>query len=114
MSILIPTEIMPMPKSCVKCIFMALSMCHTIPRLMDKEMASELYHGRHKKCPLIEVENEVNHGRWDVDSDNLPICSECGEIALQRVFIKIPQLIQDVQMVRSNYCPHCGAKMDLR
>lgn len=56
MSILIPTEIMPMPKSCVKCIFMALNMCHTIPRWMDKEMASELYHGRHKKCPLIEVE----------------------------------------------------------
>ena len=56
MSILIPTEIMPMPKSCVKCIFMALNMCDTIPRWMDKEMASELYHGRHKKCPLIEVE----------------------------------------------------------
>ena len=59
MSILIPNEIMPMPKSCVKCIFMALSMCHVIPRWMDIEMASELYHGRHKKCPLREVEEEV-------------------------------------------------------
>ena len=58
MSLLIPTEIMPMPNSCVKCIFMALNMCHTIPRWMDTDMASELYHGRHKKCPLIEVEDE--------------------------------------------------------
>ena len=54
---------------------------------------------------------EVKQGRWDVDSDNLPICSECGEIALQRVFIKLPHRIQDVRMVKSNYCPFCGARM---
>ena len=61
MSILIPTEIMSMPKSCVKCIFMALNMCHTIPRWMDTDMASELYHGRLKTCPLREVEDEVEN-----------------------------------------------------
>lgn len=54
---------------------------------------------------------EVKQGRWDVDSDNLPICSECGENALQRVFIKIPHRILDVRMVMSNYCPNCGAKL---
>ena len=63
-----------------------------------------------EKQPNADVV-EVKKGRWDVDEDNLPICSECGEIALQRVFIKIPHLIQDVRMVRSNYCPNCGADM---
>ena len=48
---------------------------------------------------------------WVLDSDNLPICQKCGEIALQRVFVKMPHLIQNVRMVRSNYCPNCGAKM---
>ena len=48
---------------------------------------------------------------WVLDSDNLPICQKCGEIALQRIFVKMPHLIQDVRMVRSNYCPNCGRKM---
>lgn len=48
---------------------------------------------------------------WVNDSDNLPICQKCGEIALQRIFVKMPHLIQDVRMVRSNYCPNCGRKM---
>lgn len=48
---------------------------------------------------------------WVLDSDNLPICQKCGEIALQRIFVKMPHLIQDVRMVCSNYCPNCGAKM---
>ena len=48
---------------------------------------------------------------WVIDSDNLPICNKCGEIALQRIFVKMPHLIQDVRMVRSNFCPNCGAKM---
>lgn len=48
---------------------------------------------------------------WVNDSDNIPICQKCGEIALQRIFVKMPHLIQDVRMVRSNYCPNCGSKM---
>lgn len=48
---------------------------------------------------------------WVLDSDGLPICQKCGEIALQRMFVKMPHLIQDVRMVRSNFCPNCGAKM---
>lgn len=53
-----------------------------------------------------------NSGKWEIDRDTLPICSKCGEIALQRIFVKVPHLIQDVRMVRSNYCPNCGAKME--
>lgn len=50
-------------------------------------------------------------GKWQNDSDNLPVCSECGEVALQRMFIKLPQRIQDVRLVRSNFCPNCGCDM---
>lgn len=59
-----------------------------------------------------EIERLKNErGEWETDSDNLPVCSKCGEIALQRVFVKVPHLIQDVRMVRSNFCPNCGADM---
>ena len=54
----------------------------------------------------------VARAKWSLDRDGLPICSNCGEIALQRVFVKMPHLIQDVRMVRSNFCPNCGAKME--
>lgn len=39
----------------------------------------------------------VVHGRWEPYHKNLGKCSECGEVA----------------QIRSNYCPDCGAKMDL-
>jgi len=54
----------------------------------------------------------VVRGKWELDNDGLPVCSVCGEIALQRVFVKVPQLINDTRMVKSNFCPDCGA--DLR
>ena len=54
---------------------------------------------------------ERPQGEWVYDSDNLPVCKECGEIALQRVFAKMPHLIQEVRMVKSNFCPNCGADM---
>lgn len=39
----------------------------------------------------------VVHGRWEPYRKNLGKCSECGEVV----------------QIRSNYCPDCGAKMDL-
>ena len=50
-------------------------------------------------------------GEWIYDSDNIPICNQCEEIALQRIFVKVPHLIQDVRMVKYNFCPKCGADM---
>lgn len=39
----------------------------------------------------------VRHGRWKRHGRNLGECSNCGEIV----------------NIRYNYCPNCGAKMDL-
>lgn len=60
--------------------------------------------------PAADVK-PVARGEWVNDNDGLPVCSACGEIALQRIFVKVPHLIQDVRMVLSNYCPNCGARM---
>lgn len=68
------------------------------------------YYERMQDIPAADV-RPVVRGRWEKDSDKLDVCSKCGEIALQRVFIKLPEKIVDLQMVRSNYCPNCGADM---
>ena len=60
--------------------------------------------------PLMDLTPRP-HGEWIYDSDNIPICNQCEEIALQRIFVKVPGLIQDVKMVHSNFCPHCEAQM---
>lgn len=46
--------------------------------------------------PAADV-TPVVHGRWEPYRKNLGKCSECGEVV----------------QIRSNYCPDCGAKMDL-
>ena len=69
-----------------------------------------------KVCKLIEDipaadVRPMKRGKWELDNDGLPVCSECGEVALQRLFINLPKLIPDIRMMRSNFCPNCGADM---
>ena len=45
---------------------------------------------------------EVRHGEWGFDGMGWT-CSECGEYALSG---------KSKMQVGSNFCPHCGAKMD--
>lgn len=82
---------------------------------VDKEeLIKALNYDRHqyeKGYADAKAEYQQPTSEWVLDSDNLPVCKECGEVALQRIFVKMPHLIQDVRMVHSNYCPHCGAKM---
>lgn len=68
-----------------------------IARLVAFECAEEV-----KNAPAIEAE-PVRHGKWVWvrDKHNYPMgmkCSECG---------------RRVKNLGENYCPKCGAKMDL-
>lgn len=60
--------------------------------------------------PAADVKPVVR-GEWVKDNDGIDICSECASIALQRVHIKLPEKIVDLRMVRSRFCPNCGAEM---
>ena len=56
----------------------------------------------------------VMHGRWVADSDGLPVCSVCDEVAMQRLHCDTLHGAwrYDVRLVKTPYCPNCGAKMD--
>lgn len=67
--------------------------------------------GAMKRLPSKDVQPVV-HGEWICDSDRIPRCSECDEIALQRIILKFPTKEYYSQFVLSNFCPRCGARMD--
>ena len=66
--------------------------------------------GQIKELPAADVA-EVKHGKWiEVQKENIwndivPVleCSACGKYTVGTRGI----------MTKSNYCPNCGAKMDL-
>ncbi len=63
-----------------------------------------------RDAPVADVE-PVRHGEWertDDDWDSLSTfrCSVCGE---EWCF----EIDEDLQLLNYNYCPNCGAKMDL-
>lgn len=51
----------------------------------------------------------VKRGRWEMDSDGIPHCTECGYVAPQRLFLQLQSLACTTQFVMSNYCPDCGS-----
>lgn len=51
----------------------------------------------------------VRRGRWEMDSDNVPHCTECGCVAPQRLFLHIQSLACTSKFIMSNYCPDCGS-----
>lgn len=65
------------------------------------------------KVPAVEAVPVVP-GRWVADSDGLPVCSVCGEIAMQRLFCDTThgEWRYDVRLVKTSFCPNCGAEMD--
>lgn len=56
------------------------------------------------KLPTITPESLVVHGRWEFGGMGW-ICSECEEYALYS---------REGIQVKSDYCPNCGCKMDLK
>ena len=54
---------------------------------------------------------EVVHGEWIYENGEW-VCSVCKEPALYEVQVYGGGNYKDCDLVRSNYCPNCGAKMD--
>lgn len=56
---------------------------------------------------------EVKHGEWIPSPDGInPIkCRRCGTVAPYRMELDFSHDI-GLYPYKSNYCPHCGAKMD--
>ena len=59
---------------------------------------------RLKSLPSADVE-PVRHGRWidETFSFSRPRCSVCGELCIG---------LHAFSYVLTDYCPHCGARMD--
>ena len=56
-------------------------------------------------APTIEAE-PVKHGRWE-KQQGLYSCSECGKVCPYDVQADV------IEYWPCNYCPNCGARMDL-
>ena len=56
------------------------------------------------RTPTADVQ-EVKHGRWLMDSSGAEYCSECLRYPFDDGEYHISGWV-------SEYCPHCGAKMD--
>ena len=52
------------------------------------------------------------HGRWELDNDNIPVCSVCGEVAPQRLHYSICKHIYDIRYRFTRFCPECGARLE--
>lgn len=53
-----------------------------------------------RELDTIDPESLKDHARWEINPDGYyPYCSKCNE--------------EPKNGVMSNYCPNCGAKMDL-
>lgn len=65
---------------------------------------------------LLKSRKLAVHGKWISDSDGLPVCSICGEVAMQRVYCDIlhEEWRYDIRLEKTPYCPNCGTKLDAR
>lgn len=76
------------------------------PDMSNDEKASIV--SRLVAIPAADVETK-KRGSWVNDSDGIPMCSECEEAALQRLFFDTEKSLYDFRFVLSRRCPNCGA-----
>ena len=62
---------------------------------------NETFYDAMQTIPAADVE-PVRHGRW-INENFYTHCSACGKMAIYDKY---------GQEFESDYCPHCGAKMD--
>ena len=71
----------------------------------DIDLSGEKFETAILKIPVADVA-PVRHGRWEKQS-GLYSCSECGMTCPYDVQADV------IEYWACNYCPNCGAKMDL-
>lgn len=64
----------------------------------DKQKAILILKPHINNLNIIDAE-PVRHGKWVFGGDGCVVCSECDE--------------EEPNDIHRNYCPNCGAKMDL-
>ena len=90
-----------------------IDRCRSAPLIGTCMSDNEYLSDRLKKASTIEIKPVV-HGRWELEYETYGKmrCSVCKKEAL------IEKAIGDVGIITayvdSNYCPHCGARMDVK
>ena len=52
-------------------------------------------------------------GTWEYDTDGIPVCSLCENVALQRMFLSgAKTYTYTAKFMLTKYCPNCGAKLE--
>ena len=88
-----------------------IDRCGSAPLVGTCTSDNEYLSDRLKKAPTIEAKPVV-HGHWELEYETCGKmrCSVCKKEAF------IEKVIGDVSVIiiyaDSDYCPHCGAKMD--
>ena len=89
-----------------------------VKALIDRQKAADVAPVQHGRW-LLQANNERTNYRWNVTAECSECCDEKKEI-WAGFFPNVPDwLARDVALENaksvklSNYCPNCGAKMDL-
>lgn len=74
------------------------------------ENSTKVLKSRISDIPAAKVREDIT-AEWEYDSDNLPICPNCEEVALQRLHFDVDKHVLDCRFELSRYCHNCGARM---
>lgn len=98
---------MDMPKSCFLCGLKTRGMC---PILIKRVCATD--RKVDENCPLEpadQISKNQKTGKWIGDWFS-PKCSVCGEKPLYERYYGVDG--EETHLIKSHYCPNCGAKME--
>lgn len=69
--------------------------------------AIDLLRSEKDEAPTVKPKR----GRW-VEKNHILVCSECDAVAMQRMYYNLTHNTTSISMVKTTYCPNCGARME--